>query len=81
MAKAPSAQICAVCGTATAEEECPCCHGSGDDPDQDVIEGRYVTHACWVCDGSGVVQHCANDYDAAHQAAYELKLQQPEGGE
>lgn len=81
MAETTGAHICQVCGAALMAEECNHCNGSGDDPDLDMVDGRYVVRPCFICDGSGVVHRCPNDYDAAHQAAYERDLQRVEGSE
>lgn len=72
-----SGHTCAVCGKPEQEEDCPSCHGSGDDPDLATDEnGRYYQPACWVCDGQGTVWHCPDEHDDAHQDAYNRELLQ-----
>lgn len=59
---------CEICGAVLDCDECPCCHGSGEDPDPEVVDGRYVYHDCWVCGGTGEVQRCPDEENDAHQA-------------
>lgn len=58
---------CEICGAVMVRHECPCCHGSGDDPDLAVgDDGRYYQPECWVCGGTGSVPHCPNEDNDAH---------------